>query len=516
MNTSAWSLVPLPRLQKLATSQRFDVVVIGGGITGLTAAYYLKQAGKRVCVLERGRIGSGDTRSTTAHLTAVTDLRPAELTKTFGAEQAKLVWRGGIEAIRSIEETARELEMDCQFRRVPGFLHASLTSEKNETRRLKSEAEAARELGADARYVERTPIVEKPGVCFSNQAKFHPLAYLAGLAKSIPDGKSAIYERSEVTEVTSDPLAVKVGRHKIECDYVIVATHVPIVGKTPLVSATLLQTKLYSYSSYVIRATMPKGTCPEVLLWDTSDPYFYLRVDRSPRQDYVIFGGEDHKTGQESSASERFAALEQELQKIMPAAKVDRRWSGQVVETNDGLPFIGETTKGQFVATGFAGNGMTFGTLAGRMACDAALGRKNPWQELFRVDRKKLRGGTLDYVTENVDFPYYFVRDRLKCHSDSTRSIKRGAGEVINQDGQSVACSRDDNGQLHTVSAVCTHLGCLVHWNNAERTWDCPCHGSRFDPDGAVLAGPAETPLAAVAKGASKPKPSKRTAATAK
>jgi glycine/D-amino acid oxidase-like deaminating enzyme/nitrite reductase/ring-hydroxylating ferredoxin subunit len=480
----------------------------------LTADYHLKQAGKSVCVLERGRLGSGDTRSTTAHLTAVTDLRPAELTKFFGAEQAELVWRGGVEAIDSIEETARELKLDCQFRRVPGFLHASLTSQKDETRRLKAEADAARTLGADARFVERTPIVERPGVCFSNQAKFHPFAYLAGLANSIPDRRSAIYERSEASEITSDPLTVKVGKHKIDCDYVIVATHVPIVGKTPLVSATLLQTKLYSYSSYVIRATIQKGACPEVCLWDTSDPYFYLRVDRGPRHDHVIFGGEDHKTGQESSAAEHFTALERELQKLLPAAKVNRRWSGQVVETNDGLPFIGETARGQFVATGFSGNGMTFGTLAGRMACDAALGRTNPWQQLFRVDRKKLRGGALDYITENVDFPYYFLRDRLHCHSDSTRSIKRGAGKVIKQDGQSVACSRDDNGKLHTVSAVCTHLGCLVRWNDAERTWDCPCHGSRFQPDGSVLAGPAETPLEGVQKSA--PKPAKHRASAAK
>jgi Rieske Fe-S protein len=150
------------------------------------------------------------------------------------------------------------------------------------------------------------------------------------------------------------------------------------------------------------------------------------------------------------------------------------------------------------------------------MACDAALGRKNPWQQLLRVDRKKFRGGALDYVTENVDFPYYFVRDRLHCHPTSTRAIRRGEGKVISRDGQTVACSRDDNGKLKTVSAVCTHLGCLVHWNDAERTWDCPCHGSRFMPDGTVLAGPAESPLTPVANGELKSQPTKQRAATAK
>ena len=214
---------------------------------------------------------------------------------------------------------------------------------------------------------------------------------------------------------------------------------------------------------------------------------------------YAILGGKDHKTGQKSDLEKRFTELGNVLKQIIPKAKVDRRWSGQIIQTNDGLPYIGETAKKQFAATGFSGNGMTFGTLAAMMACDAALGRKNPWHDVFSVNRKKLRGGTWNFLTENLDYPYYLVRDWLKgSDARSARDVKPGEGKVIKIEGKPVACSRDDDGKLTTVSAVCTHMGCLVRWNNAEHTWDCPCHGSRFQASGEVMAGPAESPLQAV------------------
>jgi Rieske Fe-S protein len=208
---------------------------------------------------------------------------------------------------------------------------------------------------------------------------------------------------------------------------------------------------------------------------------------------------------------ERYKKLEEMLGRLIPTAKVDRRWTGQVIETNDGLPYIGETAERQFVATGFAGNGMTFGTLAAMMATDAILGQKNPWADLFSVNRKKVRGGTWDYITENVDYPYYMLRDWLKgAEADQPSQVKRGDGKILKIDGERVACSRDEDGKLHAVSAVCTHMGCLVHWNSTEHTWDCPCHGSRFEATGEVIGGPAEKPLEEV-----KIPAAKRKAATA-
>ncbi len=498
--TTAWDGVRSHRYAKLRSNSRFDVVVIGGGLTGLTAAYLLKKAGKTVCVLERDRLGSGDTGRTTAHLTAVTDRRISALVKSFGKETARVVWQAGTAAINTIEAISAAEEIDCEFRRIPGYLHASLTGPGDESRDLRSEADAARGLGIDATYLSEIPRLGLPGIRYSNQAKFHPLRYLQGLGQAIAGEGSEIHETSEVSEVEAKPLAVKVGKLRVECDYLVIATHVPLMGIAGLVGAALFQSKLIPYSSYAISARLPKGDFPEASFWDTSNPYYYLRIDPAKNYDQAIFGGEDHKTGQAENTAARFKRLEGLLKQLSPKCKIEDGWSGQVIETIDGLPYIGETADHQFVATGFAGNGMTFGTLAGMMACDQALGRHNPWRDVFDVNRKKIRDGAWKFIRENLDYPYYLLRDRFRSsQAPSARAVKRGEGKIIDVDGQRVACSRDPQGKLHQVSAVCTHLGCIVHWNQAEETWDCPCHGSRFRRTGEVLAGPAESPLEPIA-----------------
>jgi nitrite reductase/ring-hydroxylating ferredoxin subunit len=221
-----------------------------------------------------------------------------------------------------------------------------------------------------------------------------------------------------------------------------------------------------------------------------------LRVEPRPWDDYAIFGGNDHKTGQADDTRACYEALDAAARKLLPGFELTDRWSGQVIDTNDGLPYIGETSERQFVATGFAGNGMTFGTLAAMMARDAVVGRTNPWRDLLSVGRTHLRGGTWDYLRENKDYLYYLVRDRFaSAQGASLRVLRRGEGKVLNVKGQRAAAYRDERGTMHVRSAICTHMGCEVKWNQAEATWDCPCHGSRFHSDGSVLAGPAESPL---------------------
>jgi Rieske Fe-S protein len=277
----------------------------------------------------------------------------------------------------------------------------------------------------------------------------------------------------------------------------VLATHTPLSGKSSFLSATVLQSKIALYNTYALGARLAQGRVPHGLYWDTADPYHYLRVEPQHGFDYAIFGGEDHKTGQVTDTTACYRALEQTLQRILPGAEVTERWSGQVIETNDGLPYIGETADRQFVATGFAGNGMTFGTIAAMMARDTVLGRQNPWRELFDPRRTKVRGGAWDYIRENKDYAYYMVRDRLVArHAQSLRGLGPEDGEVIKIDGRPIAAYRDSRGVVMLRSALCTHMGCEVHWNRAEATWDCPCHGSRFRPDGTVISGPAESPLA--------------------
>jgi nitrite reductase/ring-hydroxylating ferredoxin subunit len=221
-----------------------------------------------------------------------------------------------------------------------------------------------------------------------------------------------------------------------------------------------------------------------------------LRVDRQENRDYAIFGGEDCKTGQEEDPREVFKRLESKCREVLPEARIENRWLGQVVETNDGLPFIGENEGQQFIATGFCGNGFTLGTLSAVMVRDRYLGRKNPWFELFRVDRRRFHGGTWRYVKENLDYPYYYLRDRIGgAEGKSLEELKFGEGKILKIDGQKVAAYRDETGKVTLCSPICTHLQCIVRWNPADKMWDCPCHGSRFHPTGEVFSGPAEDPL---------------------
>jgi glycine/D-amino acid oxidase-like deaminating enzyme/nitrite reductase/ring-hydroxylating ferredoxin subunit len=499
MNTTSYWIdsAALPRFPKLDRDLTVDVLIVGGGLMGLTTAYLLKKAGRKVAVLERGRCAEIDTGHTTAHLTAVTDLRLFEIRKTFGADAAKAVWDAGGAAIDQIVTNVRAEDIACDFRWVPGYLHAPLKKPTPaDARDLQREAKVARELGIAVEYEEAVPYFQRPGVRFAHQALFHPRKYLAALARQVAGDGSFIFENTEAGEMEEKPLAVKAGDYRVRCRKIVIATHNPLMGMAGLTGATLFQSKLALYSSYVLGAKIPADLVPEASFWDTDDPYYYLRVEKKRGHDYAIFGGEDHKTGQEKDTHAPYQRLEKCLRQFIPQAQVDHHWSGQVIETSDGLPYIGEFIEDQFAATGFAGNGMTFGTLGAMMATDWVLERENPWKKLFDPGRKKVRGGTWSYVSENADYPYYLVRDHIGgTEGKSLAALKRNQGKILHLDGKKVAAYRDEAGKVTLCSPVCTHLKCIVGWNEAERTWDCPCHGSRFKPTGEVISGPAEEPL---------------------
>lgn len=499
MKTKSYWLTARARshAKPLLESAKVDVLVIGAGVTGITAATHLARSGVRTALVERHTIGSGDSGNTTAHLTYMTDTRLSELVKRVGKDHALATWDAGAHAMQIIHDMVRDYRIACEFRIIPGFLAmAEAADEERERLALQEETAMMREHGFEVSFEDRVPPTGRCGIRMANQMKFHPIKYLRALARKAAALGARIFENTEVASFHESPRRVQLTNGQvIEYDKVVIATHMPLQGTSGTLGALLFQTKLYAYSTYAVGATIPHGTLPEFIWSDTADPFHYLRVDHGQDTDMVILGGEDHKTGQELDTDASYRGLEETLKHWLPNASLQFRWSGQVIETPDGLPFIGAVNEHQYVATGFSGNGYTFGTLAGAIIHDALTGSKNPWADLFDPGRKKL-SAAWDYLKENADYPYYLLKGLATSAAGSTgEKLAKGEGRVCSQNGNRVAECRNAKGQVHRLSAICPHLGCVVGWNAADQTWDCPCHGSRFHSDGSLLAGPAEKGL---------------------
>lgn len=486
---------------------RTQVAVVGGGIAGLTAAYFLARAGRQVTLLERYHLAEAETGHTTAHLTHVVDSRLRHLKRIHGDEAAKASWVAGAAAMDLLERIVQEERIPCRWQRVDGILYGD---HEADPQLLREEADIARAYGFTAELVEPgdVPFPCKAALRFPGQAKFHPREYALGLTRRLEALGVDIHEGTAVHDVDEHPGGP--GRVRLDtstgatvwADTVIAASNVPVVDKVKL------YTKLYPYRSYVIGARVPHGDIPDGLWWSTFDPaalydaYHYARVEPGEDEDLVILGGEDHKVGHSTDPEEAWARLERYLSDALPDAHpvVEHRWSGQIIETLDGLPYIGVNPLSSdhvLVATGFSGNGMTFGTIAGWMLAERAEGRTTPYDAVFEPSRAKLNVG--EFLSENAATVKNLLTRPLKG-SDVPRvaDIAPGQGAVLVRHGEKVAVHRGADGELACVSAICTHLGCVVGWNAAEGSWDCGCHGSRFRTDGGVINGPARQPLAAV------------------
>lgn len=479
----------------LQESLRTEVLVIGGGITGISAAHLIARSGFKVTLVERDRIGCGDTAHTTAHLTYMTDTRLSDLVKQCGEEKALLSWMAGRQAMEQIRRTVTTLDTDVDLREMPGhFVAADSHDIEREIQKLQQEEKLAMEMGFSVKFLNTIDPTGQPGLIFRGQMTYQPMKYLHALARAACKQGVKIYELTDVSEFSSSPRHVVANGHRIAYDRVIIATHVPLQGNSGTMSATLFQSKLASYSTYAIAATAPTGILPEMIWSDTAEPFHYLRVNRMTDGLAIVWGGEDHKTGQVVETTERFDRLEQSLALIAPGSSVTHRWSGQVVETVDGLPYIGENEDGQFIATGFSGNGMTFGSVAAMMARDYITGKRSDYEEVFSPSRVEM-AAVGNYLRENKDFPYLMIKDRLGIEEGDVSSLLAGEGRVLKINGENVAACRDRDGEVHLHCAVCPHLGCIIAWNSSEGTWDCPCHGSRFEANGKLIAGPAEEDL---------------------
>ena len=492
--TSVWmKTAVVPDFPPLRENTTADVCVVGAGISGLTTAYLLARAGKRVVVLDDGPVGGGETGRTTAHITAALDDRYGNIESMHGEEGSRIAAESHRAAIDRIEQIVSAERIDCDFERVDGYLFLGGDDARDV---LEKELEAASKAGLTGlEIVPRAPLGSfdtGPALRFPRQAQFHPLKYLAGLAAAIERDGGRIHTRTHVLEVKGgDPAVVTVeGGQTVTARTVVVATNTPVNDRV------VIHTKQAAYRSYVIGARVPAGSVPPGLYWDTPDPYHYVRVQRDPEggHDVLIVGGEDHKTGQEDDAADRFRRLEDWTRERFPSAeRAHVRWSGQVMEPVDYMGFIGKNPMDDdnvFVITGDSGNGMTHGTVAGILLTALVQGETHRWSSLYDPSRISLKA-TPQFLKATLNVVKQYKDLATPGEVSSADDVRPGEGAVIRRGATKIAVYRDPKGVVHERSAICPHLYCVVDWNPAEQSWDCPCHGSRFDAMGKVLNGPA-------------------------
>ena len=504
------TITDAPQFPSLTQDTNADVVVVGAGIAGLTTAYLLLREGKKVVVLESGELASGESGRTTAHLSNALDDRYTRLEHLFGEKGAQIAAASHGTAIDRIEEIVQEERIDCDFTRLDGYL---FLPEDGDPKELDKELKAAHRAGLDG--VERLPDSPTQGfrtgecLVFPNQGQFHILKYLYGLAAAIqrfPGNRGQIFTNTHVSKVNGGSKAnvVTAGGQTVHAEAIVLATN------TPFNDRVVMHTKQASYRTYTLAARIPKGSVTLALYWDTPDPYHYVRLQEvtegprggTPRYDLLLVGGEDHKVGQgdpemslqrlEDWTRERFPMIQQ----------IDYAWSGQVQEPNDSLGYAGRdplNNDNVYIITGDSGHGMTHSTLGAILVTDLIQERSNPWADLYDPGRVTLRpAAAYEYVKENLNVAAEYTELFTGGDVASADEIAPGSGAVMRRGVMKVAVYRDPQGQVHECSAICPHLHCVVHWNGLENSWDCPCHGSRFDALGKLLIGPANEDLASL------------------
>ena len=498
-NNSIWmATADTPSQPRVQENIRTDVCIIGAGIAGLTTAYLLVQEGRSVVVLDDGPIGGGMTGRTTAHLTNAFDDRFIEVEKLHGEVGARLTAASHTAAIDKVEEICRSEQIDCEFERVDGYLFALPPDTE---KLLDDELAAAHRAGlVDVEKVARAPIDSfdtGPALRFPRQGQFHPLSYLSGLTRAIRRDGGRLFNQTHATTIEGGENAHVETSHGpvVSCDVIVVATNTPVNDRVAI------HTKQAPYVTYVIGAAVPKDSVTRALYWDTLDPYHYIRLQSYKDHDVLIVGGEDHKTGQADDCVDRFARLEKWTRERFPQiGEIEFRWSGQVMEPADYLAFIGRNpldSDNVFIATGDSGQGITHGTIAGILLTDLIQGRKNRWEDIYNPSRVTLRAA-MEYAGENINVAGQFADYVTAGDIKSVDELKPGQGAIMREGISKIAVFRDDTGIIHRRSAVCPHLGCVVAWNSCERTWDCPCHGSKYTAEGRVYNGPANSDLGKV------------------
>jgi glycine/D-amino acid oxidase-like deaminating enzyme/nitrite reductase/ring-hydroxylating ferredoxin subunit len=490
-----WREIELPTFNELKEDLTVDVAIVGAGITGITAAYLLAKEGVKVALLEAGGILNGTTGHTTAKLTAQHSLIYDELISHFGDEKAKLYYESLSNAIQFVEKTSNEKGIDCDFSKQDAIAYATTDQYKS---KIETEWSAYEKLGIDGGLKDTIPfdIQTKAALMMRNQAQFHPLKFLKGLLDEAVNSGCSVYENTPAVDLeeeeSSQPKVVTKDGHRVACKHVIIASHFPFYDKPGLYFA-----RMYASRSYAI-GIKTKMDYPGGMYISVDSPTRSIRYTPLNGEKLLILGGENHKTGQGVDTLRHFHALESFAKDVFSLTEYDYRWSAQDYETLDKVPYIGPITENKervLVATGYKKWGMTSGIMAGHLVVDYILNRENPYKELYSPSRFHADPDLRSVITTNADVAKHLIKGKLEFVEKNPGDLEIGEGSVVMHNGERAGAYKDEEGKLYIVDTTCTHLGCECEWNHAEKSWDCPCHGSRFSYAGDVIEGPALKPL---------------------
>lgn len=473
----------------------YDALVIGGGITGLTAALLLQNAGKKVVIAEAHTIGFGTTGGTSAHINTFADTTYKKAESAFGKEGAQLFAEAVNEGFGLIKANITNYRIDCDYESKTGYVYAE---DEQQADQFDDVFAGAKAVGVAVNYTIQvpTPIKFQAALEFPGQAQFHPLKYLQALTKAFIAAGGMILEDTKIETLEQhEEIHIGVaGELKIYAKNIVYATHIP-----PGINTYSL--RCAPYRSYVLGVKLRTADYPDALVYDMEEPYHYFRTHVIDGEQLLIAGGNDHKTGHDDPEA-AFADLEKYIRKNYNVSSVKYRWSSQYYVPVDGFPYIGqmpEASKGVYCATGYNGNGMMLGSIAGKILADLVQNKESKYEKIFSPSRLKPVAGFTAFVQENADVAYHFIADRFHIHeTDSLKRLSPGTGKVVEVEGKKIAAYRDDQGEIFALSPVCTHAGCIVNWNGEEKSWDCPCHGARYDINGQVLTGPATLSLSKI------------------
>jgi len=493
-NTSLWqeSVEAYHPVNEVNSSTLYDVIIAGGGITGITTALLLQNSGMNCLVLEAHSLCYGTTGGTTAHINTLIDVPYSTIEKNFNKESAKLVADSLKEAVGTIQENVKKYKIDCEFKTATATLFAQDDKQKEELEKI---SVATAEAGIKNNFIDRIsiPIEFIKAMQVEGQAKFNPVRYVYRLAEEFEKAGGTILEQCRVlTADETENVIIETAKGKYNAKYLIYATHIPP-------GVNLLHFRCVPYRSYAMAVTLKNDSYPGDLLYDMYDPYHYYRSQEVDGQKYLIAGGYDHKTAHEDNQEYCFLKLESHIRKYFDAEKIAYKWSSQFYESPDGLPYIGQLPGHDkiFVATGYGGNGMPYSHVAALSLKRIICREENPYQELYDPNRLKPVAGFSNFVSHNVDVVKQFASKFFSGEDlKELAELATNEGKIVKYKDEKLAIFKDENGVVHALSPICTHVGCEVKWNNAEQSWDCPCHGTRYSYTGTVVNGPATKNLA--------------------